>query len=165
MKACSWSAVISVGRRWGGGERGECNIVQEIKSWVGPGKGTPTVLTHWALTLQCLCQVFSGPHLAVKQDGGVVNSMTVRLLCFKVPQLAGDYLMVDRKFLWVYFEVGELVHDLGEQDGLLVVITFHLHLSVCVCAVCVCVCMWYTCRHMCVLAGANLLNSHQLTSD
>ena len=96
----------------------------------------PTVLSHtaWTLTLQCLRQVFSGPHLAVKQNGSVVESMTMRLLCLKVPQPAAYYLMVDGKFLWVYFEVGELVHDLGEEDGLFVVVTFQLHLCVCVCA-------------------------------
>ena len=74
---------------------------------------------------QHLYQLLLVPHLVTEQHTVVVDSVLVWLLSLEILQTPGVQLLEDLKSVGVHSEAGQLVHDLVQQDRLLVTVSLH----------------------------------------
>ena len=65
------------------------------------------------------------PDPVAEQDAVIVHGVLVRLLCLEVFQSPGVKLLENRKSRWVHLETSQLVHNLVEEDALLVTVSLH----------------------------------------
>ena len=65
------------------------------------------------------------PDPVAEQDAVIVHGVLVRLLRLEVLQSPGVKLLKNRKSRWVHLEASQLVHDLVQEDALLVAVSLH----------------------------------------
>ena len=75
------------------------------------------------------------PDPVAEQDAVIVHGVLVRLLRLEVLQSSGVKLLKNRKSRWVHLETSQLVHNLVEEDALLVAVSLH---GQCEPALCIC---------------------------
>lgn len=79
-------------------------------------------------TIQSRGELFLCPYTVVHEDADIVHSVSVGLFCLEVTKLSGQHFFVNLKPRAIDCEFRQLLHNLTQQDGFLVVETTDLNL-------------------------------------